>query len=124
MRCFSLPVCSFLSEWNSKWNFSQDPVSSVPGNFQIRSRDIRILLRLGAFLRTDHAGIRKLVHDTGGPVEADLEYTLQHSNGCLVLFDDEFPGIGKEFIHIASPLLGCRGYLLYFVRSVPRMSAL
>ena len=78
--------------------------------FTLRHQD---LARLGAFLRTDHACVRELIHDAGSPVEADLEYTLQHSNRCFILFNDEFPGVGKEFIHIFTAA-GCRGYLLYF----------
>ena len=51
---------------------------------------------LRAFLRTDHAGIRKLVHDPCCPVKADLEHSLQHADRRFILFDNELARVRKE----------------------------
>ena len=50
---------------------------------------------LRAFLRTDHAGIRKLVHDPCCPVKADLEHSLQHTDRSPFFLNDEFACIHK-----------------------------
>ena len=52
----------------------------------------------GTALLTDNACFRKLVHDAGRPVKADLENTLQKTNRSLVFLDDKTPRLYKVLI--------------------------
>ena len=64
--------------------------------------------RFRPFVRSYHSGFRQLIHDPGSPVEADLEPSLQHTDGRLILLDDEPPRICEEFVRIAaSPCRTC-----------------
>ena len=62
---------------------------------------------------TNDSSVRELIHDPGRPVESDLEHTLQHADGRLILLDDKFPGLCKERIHILILLRAADADLLY-----------
>ena len=58
--------------------------------------------RFRSLLRSDDLRVRQLIHDARSPVEADLEPSLQHSYGSLILLNDETSRLREQIILIGS----------------------
>ena len=61
------------------------------------------LARFRSFFLSYYAGLGQLVHDAGRPVKADLERSLEHSDGRFVLLNNELSCLDKVFVPAVSP---------------------
>ena len=58
----------------------------------------------GPFLRAYNAGIGKLIHNTRRTVKADFKPSLQHTDRCLILINDQFYRLEKDYYTAAAYL--------------------